>query len=251
MAETRSRLDALLVTRGLASTRSRAADAIKRGTVRVDGIKAVKPGQRVANEADIKIADPAAGLASRGGLKLIAALDAFEVEVVGLSCLDLGASTGGFTDVLIKRGAAHVTAIDVGHGQFSRELAANPNVTCYEKLDARKLTMDHLNAAPQLLVADLSFIGLAKALPAAVALAAPGAILISLIKPQFEAGPADVGKGGIVRNEAVQARVCDEVSQWLTENSWSIEGLIPSPIEGGSGNREFLICARKKAGVSP
>lgn len=244
MAEPRSRLDALLVTRGLASTRSRAADAIKRGTVCIAGIRAEKPGQRVALDAEVSIDDPAADLASRGGLKLIAALDAFGVEVKGLQCLDLGASTGGFTDVLIKRGAAHVTAVDVGHGQLLADLAENPKVTCHEKLDARNLTKDHLKTAPELLVADLSFIGLAKALPAALALAAPGACLISLIKPQFEAGPADVGRGGIVRDERVQSRVCDEIREWLTDIGWKVEGLIASPIEGGGGNREFLICAR-------
>lgn len=241
----RVRLDTLLVNRGLSPSRSRAADSIRRGTVTVAGRIVRKPGELVDTGAEISIDDEATGLVSRAGLKLVAALDAFAVDPAGCHCLDLGASTGGFTQVLLQRGAAHVTAVDVGHGQLAPELAADPRVTSREGLDARDLTAAHLVAPPELITADLAFIGLEKALPTALALAAPGAVLIALIKPQFEAGPGHVGKGGIVRDPAVHDAVCARVTTWLEGRGWDVNGLIPSPIEGGGGNREFLVGARR------
>lgn len=245
MADKNNRLDNILVARGFTETRSRAADAIRRGKVRVGGKLALKAGQSVAADAEIAFDDEAAGLASRGGLKLAAALDAFEIDVAGKICLDLGASTGGFIDVLLRRGAGQATAVDVGHGQLLGRLAGDPKVKNYEGLDVRRLTRAHLLRSPNLIVADLSFIGLEKALPNPLKMATTDAILIALIKPQFEAGPDHVGKGGIVRDKAVHSAVCERITAWLEGQGWPVAGLILSPIEGGSGNKEFLICARK------
>lgn len=241
----RLRLDEALVERGLYPTRSRARDAIKRGTVTVDGIPATKPAQPVADDAAIAVADQARAYVSRAALKLKHALDHFALSPKDLHCLDVGASTGGFTELLLEQGARHVTAIDVGHGQLAPALKPDPRVTLWEGLNARDLARAHLTVPPQFIVCDVSFISLKLALPQALDLAAPGAKLVALIKPQFEAGRAALSRDGIVRDEQVHRRICDDIASWLEAQAWSVIGLAASPIEGGSGNKEFLIAAEK------
>ena len=243
----RQRLDQLLVMRGLFASRSRAADAVKRGTVAVSGAVTRQPGVMVALEAEIAIDDPAAGYVSRAALKLVAGLDRFGVDPAGRTCLDIGASTGGFTQVLLERGAAHVVAIDVGHGQMAPALAADERVTNLEGINARALTREDLRGrVPQALVSDVSFISLKLALPPALALAAPGAWGLFLVKPQFEVGRDAVGKGGIVKDEAVAKAALNDIAAWLGSHpGWRVIGTHPSPIEGGDGNREFLLGAVK------
>jgi 23S rRNA (cytidine1920-2'-O)/16S rRNA (cytidine1409-2'-O)-methyltransferase len=240
------RLDRLLVDRGLYRTRSRARDAILRGGVKVEGEPAARPGQAVPRQAAIEIADEAQHYVSRAALKLAHALDHFGISPQGRAALDLGASTGGFTQVLLERGARHVTALDVGHGQMAPGLAGDPRVTVLEGLNARDLAARHVPEPPGLVTADLSFISLKLALPPALALAAPDARLVALIKPQFEAGPAHLSKDGVVRDRAVQEAVCRDIAGWLENDmAWQVIGTTPSPVAGGSGNREFLIAARK------
>jgi 23S rRNA (cytidine1920-2'-O)/16S rRNA (cytidine1409-2'-O)-methyltransferase len=241
------RLDELLVARGLFASRSRARDAIARGTVRLDGKPAPKAGQEVAPDAEISVDDPAREYVSRAALKLIAALDAFGLDPAGAEALDLGASTGGFTEVLLERGARRVTAIDVGHGQLAARVASDPRVTAIEGLNVRSLTESDLGGrAPDFLTADLSFISLRLALPPALRLAASGAHGVFLVKPQFEAGREAIGKGGILRNPADGGRVAEELRDWLDRQpGWRAIGLVPSPIEGGDGNREYLLAGRK------
>ncbi|MGE0008863.1 MAG: TlyA family RNA methyltransferase [Parvibaculaceae bacterium] len=244
---TRLRLDEALVARGLYPTRSRARDAVKRGAVTVDGAPVTKPAHPVAGDAAIAIADPARDHVSRAALKLEHALDHFALSPRGLDCLDIGASTGGFSEVLLERGARHVTAIDVGHGQLAAVLAHDRRITLREGLNARDLGPEHLAAPPQFIVCDVSFISLKLALPAALALAGPGAALVALVKPQFEAGRAALGGGGVVRSDVQHRRVCDDIASWLAARGWTVIGLTPSPLAGGSGNKEFLIAAEKSA----
>ena len=240
------RLDQLLVELGLYRTRSRARDAILRGRVKVDGRIAGRPAEPVPSDAKIEIADEAQAYVSRAALKLAHGLDHFGISPLGLAALDLGASTGGFTQVLLERGARHVTALDVGHGQMAPELAADPRVTVLEGFNARDLTAGHIAEPPGIVTADLSFISLKLALPPALALARPGAWLVALVKPQFEAGPARLSKAGVVRDAAVQEAVCRDIAGWLeTAMAWRVLGRTASPILGGSGNREFLLAARK------
>ena len=236
------RLDELLVGRGYFATRSRARDAILRGTVTVDGAIAMKPGQAAGEAAEINVADPARNYVSRSALKLVHGLDAFGFDPTGRTALDIGASTGGFTQVLLERGAAHVIAVDVGHGQMRPELAADPRVTNVEGVNARDLDASMLaGGAPDFIACDVSFISIRLALPAALALAARGALAVILVKPQFEVGRQAVGKGGVADREAAEA-VADELRQWLeTQPGWRALGLAASPIEGGDGNREFLL----------
>ena len=241
---TRKRLDEALVERGLYPTRSRARDAIKRGTVTVDGITATKPAQPVAGNAVITLADEARTYVSRAAVKLSHALDCFSLSPSGLNCLDIGASTGGFSEVLLEREAAHVTAIDVGHDQFAASLRDDPRVTLREGLNARDLMPAHLKAPLQFIVCDVSFISLKLALPQALDLAVPGARLVALIKPQFEAGRARLKKG-IVRDPEVHAAVCNGMSEFVASLGWTVSGVIPSPIAGGDGNCEFLIGAAR------
>jgi 23S rRNA (cytidine1920-2'-O)/16S rRNA (cytidine1409-2'-O)-methyltransferase len=241
----RSRLDETLVRRGFYGSRARASDAIGRGSVRVAGVVARKAGQPVAEDADIAIDDEARRYVSRAALKLIHALDRFALSPRGKPALDIGASTGGFTEVLLEQGARHVTAIDVGHGQLTDDLRGEPRVTLIEKLNARHLTSAHLAEPPEFIAIDVSFISLKLALPPALALAAPGAKLVALIKPQFEAGREAIGKSGIVADAAVHHMVCDDIAAFLARQGWTVIGIEPSPIEGGDGNREFLIAARK------
>jgi len=242
----RARLDETLVARGLYASRSRAGEAVRRGVVRVAGRVVQKPGAQVSDDDVIEVDDPARDLVSRAGLKLIAALDHFAIDVAGLDALDIGASTGGFTQVLLERGAPRVVALDVGHGQLAEPLRAESRVTVLEGSNARDLKSGDLFFRPQLIVADVSFISLKIALPPALALAAPGARLIALIKPQFEAGRDALGKGGVVRDAAVREAVCRDLARWLEEEQgWHVAGLMPSPIAGGDGNREFLVHAQK------
>lgn len=240
---TRRRADQLLVERGLFESRARAQAAIAAGLVTADGAPVRKPSDQVALDAEIAAEAPHPWV-SRAGVKLAAALDAFAIDPVDYVCLDLGASTGGFTDVLLARGAAKVHAVDVGHGQLHPKIAADPRVVALERTDARRLDRALIPDSIDLAVADVSFISLKLVLPSIVPLLAPQARLVALIKPQFEAGPAHVKKG-LVRDEAIHQAVCDEIAALLTRLGFALFGLIPSPILGGEGNREFLIGARR------
>lgn len=243
---TRQRLDQVLVNRNLYETRSRARDAVLRGAVMVDGKTVTKPGQPVAPDTAITLADDARGYVSRAALKLKHALQHFAIDVAGRAALDLGASTGGFVQVLLEHGARHVDAVDVGHGQLSAPLQADPRVTSIEGLNARDLTREHVSEPVEVVTCDVSFISLKLALPPALTLAEPGATLIALIKPQFEVGRAGLGKDGVVRNETQHQQVCDQVAAWLEgEQGWHVHGVIPSPIVGADGNREYVIFAQK------
>lgn len=243
----RMRLDQLLVERGLFASRSRARDAILRGTVRVDGSVAAKPGAPAASDAAIEIDDPARTYVSRAALKLIAGLDHFGFDVSGRTALDVGASTGGFTQVLLERGAKHVVAVDVGHGQIDAGLRADPRVTVLEGVNARDLDESHLGGRRiDVVVSDVSFISLKLALPKALALAAPESLVVLLVKPQFEVGRDAIGKSGLLRDPGDGERVAGELQAWLgREPGWRALGIVPSPIEGGDGNREFLLAGVK------
>lgn len=241
------RLDQLLVALNLVASRSRARDAIQRGTVRVNGKTVTKPSLTFASDAAIEIDDPAQDYVSRAALKLAAGLDHFGLDPAGQECLDVGASTGGFTEVLLMRGAAHVTAIDVGHGQFHPRLAANPNATNIEGLNARYLEAEDIgNRAITFLVSDVSFISLKLALAPALELAEPGAHCLLLVKPQFEAGRDAISKAGLLKDPETAPEVAAELERWLTDDmGWTSLGMIPSPIAGGDGNQEFLLAGRK------
>jgi len=246
-ASARQRLDEALVERGLFASRSRARDAVERGTVSVDGQLARKPGQPVRPDSVLAADDPAQAYVSRAALKLIAGLDRFGFEPGGSVALDIGASTGGFTQVLLERGAAHVTAIDVGHGQMHPSIASDPRVRSIEGLNARDLTAGDLDGrALDVVVSDVSFISLKLALPPALDLARPGAKAVLLVKPQFEAGREAIGKGGLLKDAALADSVARGLSHWLDGlPGWRAVGLVPSPIEGGDGNREFLLSGVK------
>jgi 23S rRNA (cytidine1920-2'-O)/16S rRNA (cytidine1409-2'-O)-methyltransferase len=234
------------VERGLIPTRARARDAILRGHVAVDGRLVRRPAQTVAPEAEITLDDPASGYVSRGSLKLIAALERFAYDPAGRIGLDVGASTGGFTQVLLERGAARVYAVDVGHGQLAPSLAEDPRVTSLEGVNARDLTAEIVPEPAAAIVADVSFISLRLVLPPVLALAADDAWGIFLVKPQFEVGRENVGKGGIVRDTTLAEKTAAEIAGWLEhEMGWRVDGLILSPIAGGDGNREFLLGARR------
>ncbi len=237
------RADVALVERGFFVSRARAQEAIAAGLVTADGAPVRKPSQPLPDDARIE-ATPAHPYASRGGLKLAAALDAFALDPAGRTCLDLGASTGGFTDVLLTRGAAAVVAVDVGHGQFDPRLAADPRVTSLEGRDARSLNLADLPAPADAVVCDVSFISQRLVLPAALALTAPGAWLATLVKPQFELGPGRLVKGR-VRDEAGLLEACESVRAAVEGLGWTVLGVIPSPILGGDGAREFLLGARR------
>ncbi len=242
----RLRLDEVLITRGFYASRSRARDAVLRGTVKVDGVVAAKPAQGCAHDAKIEIVDEAQKYVSRAALKLKHALEHFKIDVTGLNGLDLGASTGGFTQVLLENGAAHVTAVDVGHGQFVEWLKGRNRVTSHEGLNSRDLTAEHLEHAIGIIVCDVSFISLKLALPAALDLVKSGTHLVALIKPQFEVGREALGRGGLVTDPDEHIRVCAEIEIFLSDEGWKIIGLTPAAIEGGDGNKEFLVAAVKK-----
>jgi 23S rRNA (cytidine1920-2'-O)/16S rRNA (cytidine1409-2'-O)-methyltransferase len=237
------RADATLHERGFFESRSKAREAIEAGRVTVDGRVVTKPSAPIAADATI-VATPAYPWVSRGGVKLAHALDAFGVDPDGRFCLDVGASTGGFTDVLLARGARHVVAVDVGRGQLHEKLRRDARVTSLEGQDIRALAPDRLAEPPTLVVIDASFISLSALLPSALSLAAPRADLVALIKPQFEAGRAAVKKG-VVRDEKIHAQTCEKARAHVEALGWRVGGLVASPIEGGDGNREFLIHAMR------
>ncbi len=239
-----TRADLALVHRGLFPSRAKAAEAIAAGLVRVDGRVLAKASEPLAPEAAIEAQAPYPWV-SRGGVKLAAALDKFGFDPQGRTCLDIGASTGGFCDVLLARGAATVIAVDVGTGQLHPKIAADPRVFALEKTDARALTPDKLPAAPDLIVADVSFISLTLVLPKILPLAAPASRLVALVKPQFELGPRQTRKG-IVRDAADRDAACARVAATVTSMGWRVVGLIPSPIAGGDGNQEFLLGAERE-----
>nr|WP_313423592.1 TlyA family RNA methyltransferase [Brevundimonas diminuta] len=241
----RLRLDQLLVARGLAESRAKAKAAIEAGGVTVDGAPARAASQTVNEDAVVTYVD-AFRWVGRGALKLERALDLWPVAVDGRVVLDVGASTGGFTEVCLDRGAAQVFAVDVGTGQLHPKVAADPRVANLEKTDARDLTPDVITEAPSLIVCDVSFISLSKVLPTALDLATPGADLITLVKPQFEAdGPKAVGKKGVVKDPEAHAAAVAKVRDWLDESGWAVREVADSPITGGDGNVEFLLWAQK------
>ncbi len=243
----RTRLDQFLADRGFSETRARARDAILRGHVRVDGVTASKPGQIVSDGSTVEVDDPAAAYVSRAALKLVAALDHFSLDIAGRVALDIGASTGGFTQIALLRGASHVVAIDVGHGQMHPRIAADMRVTRIDGLNARALTRQDLRGHPvDLVVSDVSFISLKLALPPALSLAEPGALGIFLVKPQFEAGRDAIGKGGLLKDRAQGEAIARDMAGWLeARDGWRSIGTSASPISGGDGNREFLLVGRK------
>jgi len=241
------RLDLLLVERGLVASRERARAMILAGDVRVAGQPVTKAGMAVPHDAEIALSTPDHPYVGRGGLKLAHALDTFGIPVAGRTGLDIGASTGGFTDVLLQRGASRVVALDVGHGQLDWRIRSDPRVIVMERVNARTLTPDDLPAEARtfdLVTIDVSFISLRHILPVVPPLLRPGADVIALVKPQFEAGRDEVGKGGIVRDEAVQARVIDEVTAAANTLGLTRVGLVASPITGMEGNQEFLLHLR-------
>ncbi len=241
MNRERQRADLYLVEQGYFESRARAQAAIRAGRVRVDGRVLGRASETIPPGSLVE-AEPEHPFASRGGLKLAAALDAFGIDPSGLPCLDVGASTGGFTDVLLSRGASLVHAVDVGREQLHPRLRGDARVRSLEGVDIRSLEI--LDPVPKLASIDVSFISLRLVLPAVLPLLAPGATLAALIKPQFEAGRERVGRGGIVRDPLIHAEVCETVRALLEASGAAILGLVPSPVEGGDGNTEFLIGAK-------
>src|SRR5689334_19426140 len=240
----RTRLDVALVERGLAETRAAAQRLVMAGLVFSNDRRLDKAGQGVAADTPLEVRGQPHPYVSRGGLKLEKALDHFAIPVQGRIALDVGASTGGFTDCLLQRGAAKIYAIDVGTNQLAWKLRSDPRVVSMEKTNIRNLTREALPGPIGLIVCDVSFIGLRTALPAVLPFAAPGAQLVAPIKPQFEVGKGRVGKGGIVREPALHQEVVDTISSWLADQpGWQVLGVIDSPITGADGNREFLIAA--------
>jgi 23S rRNA (cytidine1920-2'-O)/16S rRNA (cytidine1409-2'-O)-methyltransferase len=239
----RQRADRLLVERGLFDSRAKAQAAIEAGLVTANDATVRKASEEIALDATLR-ATPAHPYVSRGGVKLAAALDHFKFDPKGRICLDVGASTGGFTQVLLQRGARKIYAVDVGRGQLHESLRARPEVISLEQTDIRTLTPAQLDEPPDLVTVDVSFISLKLVLPAALALATAPAQLIALIKPQFEAGRTQLKKG-IVREPAVHAAVCADLSAFVALLDWRVTGIIPSPIAGGDGNAEFLLGAAK------
>ncbi|MGH6984265.1 MAG: TlyA family RNA methyltransferase [Stellaceae bacterium] len=237
------RLDQLLVERGLAPTRAKAQALILAGTVFSGERRLDKPGVTFAADASLEVRGKDHPWVSRGGVKLAHGLDHFKIDPRGLVALDIGASTGGFTDVLLQRGAARVYAVDVGFGQFDWKLRNDDRVVLLERVNARHLTQDQMSEPVDLVVCDASFIGLETVLPAPLALAKPEARLVALIKPQFEVGPNRVGKGGVVRDRDLHREVCDRIAAWLAALGWRVLGVTQSPITGPEGNIEFLIGA--------
>jgi 23S rRNA (cytidine1920-2'-O)/16S rRNA (cytidine1409-2'-O)-methyltransferase len=235
------RADQMLVDRGLVESRARAQALIMAGLVFAGTRKIDKPGQAIAEDVTLDVRGRDHPWVSRGGIKLAHALAHFAIDVTGAAAIDVGSSTGGFTDVLLTNGAARVYAVDSGTNQLAWKLREDERVVVHEKTSARILTAAHIPEPVDLIVCDASFIGLAKVLDVPLGFARAGARLVALIKPQFEAGRGEVGKGGVVRDAAVHARVCTEVSDWLAAKGWHVDGLIESPITGPEGNVEFLI----------
>jgi 23S rRNA (cytidine1920-2'-O)/16S rRNA (cytidine1409-2'-O)-methyltransferase len=246
----KTRLDQALVDRGLAETKSAAQRLVMAGLVFSGERRLDKPGHAIAAETPLEVRGQPHPYVSRGGLKLEKGLDHFAIPVAGRIALDVGASTGGFTDLLLLRGAAKVYAIDVGTNQLAWKLRQDPRVVSMEKTNIRAITRNEVPEPIDLIVCDASFIGLRTALPAALALAAPGAHLVALIKPQFEVGRGRVGKGGIVREPELHEEVCATIADWLASlPGWKVLGVTGSPIEGADGNREFLIAGQLASGA--
>jgi len=242
------RADQLLVDRGLAESRARAQALILAGLVFSGERKIDKAGQTLSDDAPLGVRGKDHPWVSRGGIKLAHGLDHFGWDVAGLVALDVGASTGGFTDVLLQRGAAKVFAVDVGTNQLAWKLRQDPRVVVHEKTNARYLDADIVTEPVDLIVCDASFISLAKVLDTALDLAGPGGRLVALVKPQFEAERAEIGKGGVVRDSAVHERVCNEAASWVTSRGWDVVGVTRSPITGPEGNVEFLLAAVRSPG---
>ena len=242
----KDRLDALLLARGLAASRSEAQALILAGRVFSGERRLDKAGARIAAETVLEVRGKAHPWVSRGGVKLAHALDHFAIDPGGLTCLDIGASTGGFTDVLLQRGARRVYAVDVGHGQLDWGLRSDRRVVVLERTNARYLTAKEVPEPVDLITCDASFIGLEVVLPAPLALAGAGALLVALIKPQFEVGKESVGKRGVVRDPALHQEVCERIAAWLAaQPGWHVHGVIQSPLLGPEGNAEFLLAAAR------
>ena len=244
MPKVKTRIDQYLVEHGMAESRARAQALIMAGQVMIGDRKAEKAGQQIAADANVTLKGKDHPWVSRGGLKLDHALGEFAIDVADTIALDVGSSTGGFTDVLLSRGAARVYAVDSGTNQLAWKLRNDERVTVHEQTSARILTDAHIGEPIDIIVCDASFISLAKVLERPLTFAKPDAQLIALIKPQFEARREEIGKGGVVRDEAVHARVCSEVQSWLEQKQWAVQGLTTSPITGPKGNVEFLIWAQ-------
>ncbi|RYD86292.1 MAG: TlyA family RNA methyltransferase [Sphingomonadales bacterium] len=239
----KQRADQMLVDRGLVESRTRAQALIMAGLVFAGDRKVDKPGQALPDDAVLDVRGRDHPWVSRGGIKLAHALDHFGWDVTGSVAIDVGSSTGGFTDVLLSKGAARVYAVDSGTNQLAWKLRQDERVIVHEQTSARVLTAAHIPEPVDLIVCDASFIGLTKVLDVPLGFAGPDARLLALIKPQFEAGRDEVGKGGVVRDPAIHARVCREVGDWVAGRGWRVEGVVESPIKGPEGNIEFLIAA--------
>ena len=241
------RADLLLVRRGIAASRDRARVMIESGSVLVDGVAMTRPARRISVNADITATQSDMAWVSRAALKLVGGLEAFpQIDATDRFCVDIGASTGGFTEVLLAWGARHVVAVDVGRDQLHTRLATDRRVESREGVNARHLVAGDFSQPPELIVCDASFISLTKVLPPILEIAAPGAGLIALVKPQFEVGRAAIGKGGIVRDKGAAEDALARITDWLvTDAGWHLVGTAPSPIDGHDGNREFLLAGRK------
>jgi 23S rRNA (cytidine1920-2'-O)/16S rRNA (cytidine1409-2'-O)-methyltransferase len=249
-ARMKLRADQLLVDRGLAESKTRAQALIMAGLVFAGERKIDKPGQAIADDIVLDVRGRDHPWVSRGGIKLAHGLDTVGWDVAGAVAIDVGSSTGGFTDVLLQRGATRVYAVDSGTNQLAWKLRQDPRVVVHEQTSARILTDAHIPEPVDLIVCDASFIGLAKVLDVPLRFAKPAARLLALIKPQFEAGRSEVGKGGVVRDPAIHARVCDEVAAWVAAQHWAVETIVESPITGPEGNVEFLIAAMRDSSLS-
>lgn len=239
------RIDQLLVERGLAESRARAQALVMAGLVFAGDRRVDKPGQQMPDDTPIEVRGRDHPWVGRGGVKLAYAIEHFGLDPTGAVAMDIGSSTGGFTEVLLEHGAAHVFAVDVGTNQLAWKLRQDPRVTVLERTNARALTPDLIDRSCDWVVCDASFIGLAKVLEVPLRLAGPKCRLVALIKPQFEVRREEVGKGGIVRDPALHARVCDEVRAWLESSGWRVDGIVESPIKGSEGNVEFLVAAER------
>lgn len=242
----KARVDQLLVERGLAESRTRAQALVLAGTVFSGETKIAKPGQTLPADAPLEVRGRDHPWVSRGGIKLAHAIDHFGLDPAGVVAMDIGSSTGGFTDVLLSKGAAHVFAVDSGTNQLAWKLRQDSRVTVLEQTSARVLTAQQIDRPCSWVVCDASFISLAKVLEVPLKLAAPRCRLVALIKPQFEVGRGEVGKGGVVRDPALHQRVCEEVRGWLEQGGWQVQGIVESPITGPEGNVEFLVSAQRE-----
>ncbi len=243
----KERVDQMLVEHGHAESRTRAQALVLAGLVFSGETKIAKPGQTLLADAPLEVRGRDHPWVSRGGIKLAHAIDHFGLDPAGAVAMDIGSSTGGFTDVLLSKGASHVFAVDSGTNQLAWKLRQDPRVTVLEQTSARVLTPDQIDRPCNWVVCDASFIGLTKVLDVPLKLAATPCRLVALIKPQFEVGRAEVGKGGVVRDPALHQRVCDEVRQWIEGLGWQVQGIVESPITGPEGNVEFLISASRGA----